>query len=234
MKGDDLKFGDWHRILFGEAPPAYLLEVVVRVAIIYLLIQICMRLLGKRMTAEVSRTERVARVSLAAAVGLTIQRPSRGILSALVIVTVIVVVGRLLAKLAYNRRWFEKSYQGLDAVLVKDGVVDYKRMLNIRITKERLFAELRGEGIKHLGQVKRLYMEANGDFSIIKNEKETPGLSIIPEWDNDLLNRQQQTEMQVCKNCGVECNQSADRCNVCNNSKFEPAILSANEKVKTK
>jgi uncharacterized membrane protein YcaP (DUF421 family) len=225
MNKADMKFGDWHRILFGESPPLYLLEVVVRVAVIYLLIQVAMRLFGKRMTAQVSRTERVARVSLAAAVGLTIQRPSRGILSSIVIITVIVLVGRWLAHLAFKSRKFEIAYQGYDATLVKDGVLNLGSMLKIRITKERLYAELRGKGIRHLGQVKRLYMEANGDFSIVENEKEIPGLAIIPGWDHEMCSRQQKTAELVCKNCGAKGSKSAGTCNHCNGTAFEPAIL---------
>src|SRR4028118_1918930 len=99
MKEDQIKWGDWQRILFGEAPPAYLLEVVVRVAIIYILVLLAMRLLGKRMTAKVSRSELVARVSIAAAVGLPIQRPNRGLLGAAAVVFVIVFVGRLLSSI---------------------------------------------------------------------------------------------------------------------------------------
>ncbi len=225
MNKEDIKFGDWQRILFGETPPLYLLEVVVRVAIIYLLIQIAMRLFGKRMTAEVSRTERVARVSLAAAVGLTIQRPSRGILSAIVIITVIVVVGRWLAQLAFKNRKFEKAFQGHDATLIKDGVLNLNRMLNIRITKERLYAELRARDIRHLGQVKRLYMEASGDFSMLENEKEIPGLTIIPGWDQEMRSRQQTTDTQVCKNCGGKWNDVAGACDHCKGKECEPAIL---------
>jgi uncharacterized membrane protein YcaP (DUF421 family) len=225
MKEGEIKFGDWQRIFFGEAPPTYLLEVVVRVAIVYLLIQTSMRLLGKRMTAGISRTERVARVSLAAAVGLTIQRPTRGILSAIVIAIVIVVVGRWLAQLAYNRRWLEKAYQGRDATLIKNGVMDVARMLKIRITKERLFAELRSEGIRHLGQVKRFYIESSGDFSILKNEEDKPGLSVIPEWDIELRQRQQQTDLEVCENCGIEWTNDVDACKHCGSKTKDTAIL---------
>jgi uncharacterized membrane protein YcaP (DUF421 family) len=175
MKAEDIKWCDWQRILFGESPPAYLLEVVVRVAIIYVLILIAMRSMGKRMTAEVSRAELVARVSIAAAVGLPIQRPNRGLLGAFVVVLIIVLISRLLSVLASKSERFEKAYQGFYACLVSDGILDQQRMKKTRITQERVFAALRSEGIRHLGQVKRLYIEANGEFSLVRAEAEMPG-----------------------------------------------------------
>lgn len=41
---------------------------------------------------------------------------------------------------------------------------------------------------------KRLYMEANGRFTIIRQEKPLPGLFVIPKWDNELYNRFQKDE----------------------------------------
>jgi uncharacterized membrane protein YcaP (DUF421 family) len=225
MKADEIKWADWHRILFGESPPAYLLEVVVRVAIVYLLILIAMRVMGKRMTAEISRAELVARVSLAAAVGLPIQRPNRGLLGATVIVIVIVAIGRLLASISFKNPRFEKTYLGYYATLVKDGVLDVQRMKKIKITKERLFAALRSEGIRHLGQVKRFYIEANGKFSFVKEKDEKPGLSVIPSWDTELRLRQQQTDKKMCSSCGYTWNDSLRRCTNCGKEKSESAVL---------
>ena len=225
MKEDQIKWGDWQRILFGEATPGYLLEVVVRVAIIYILVLLAMRLLGKRMTAKVSRSELVARVSIAAAVGLPIQRPNRGLLGAAAVVFVIVFVGRLLSSIVYRSNRFEHSYQGYYAILLRDGVLDYKRMKKVRITPERLFAELRSEGVRHLGQVKRMYIEANGDFSVVRSKEEKPGLSVIPEWDTELRERQKQTDVPVCKRCGFEWRKANAQCDQCDETESVMAFL---------
>ena len=225
MKPEDIKWGDWNRILFGESPPAYLLEVVVRVAIIYILILIAMRSLGKRMTAEVSRAELVARVSIAAAVGLPIQRPARGLLGAAIVAIIVVFVGRWLAALAVKSVRFEKVYQGYYATLVSDGVLDRQRMKKIRITQERLFAGLRSEGVRHLGQVKRFYMEANGEFSLVCAENEQPGLSVIPEWDAEMRQRHQQTDVLLCKGCGQARKEKPGACSHCGGGETEIGVL---------
>lgn len=225
MKPEDIKWGDWNRILFGESPPAYLLEVVVRVAIIYILILIAMRSLGKRMTAEVSRAELVARVSIAAAVGLPIQRPERGLLGTAVVAVIIVFVGRWLAAIAFRSHRFEKAYQGYYATLVCDGVLDRQRMKKVRITQERLFAALRSESVRHLGQVKRFYIEANGEFSLVYAEDEQPGLSVIPEWDTEMRQRHQQTDVLLCKDCGQSWKENSGKCGHCGGKERETGVL---------
>lgn len=225
MDSKDIKLNDWHRILFGESPPAYLLEVVVRVGVVYVLILIAMRLLGKRMTAKVSRAELVARVSLAAAVGLPIQRPNRGLLGPAIIAIIIVAVSRLLSSIAFGSQGFEKAYQGKYAALVADGIIDIKQMRRIRITKERLFAALRSEGVRHLGQVKRFYIEANGEFSLVCAKDERPGLCVIPVWDSELRQRQRLTNDSVCSTCGTVMTSGNDKCVNCKSSAVEKAVL---------
>lgn len=210
--------------MFGEGPPAYLLEVVVRVVVVYLIIFVSIRLLGKRMIAEMGRADLVAKVSMAAAVGLAIQRPGRGILVSTAIVFVIVCVGRWLAKLAYRNRWFEKAYQGVDALVITDGVIDQKRLVKVEVTKERLFAALRAEGIRHLGQVQRFYMEADGKFSLVIEKDAQPGLSVIPEWDQDLVVLQKQTELMVCVQCGYSNSEINIACLNCGTKEYTKSI----------
>jgi hypothetical protein len=49
MKKEDIIPWDWQRILFGQAPPEFLLEVLMRTSIIYIALLIIVRLMGKRM-----------------------------------------------------------------------------------------------------------------------------------------------------------------------------------------
>lgn len=225
MNKEDIHFGDWQRILFGDGPPLYLLEVVVRVAIIYAVILISMRMLGKRMTAEVSRAEIVARVSLAAAVGLPIQRSSYGLLEGIIIAIIIVIVGRAFAIWAYRSTKFEQAFQGTYTLLIKDGVMNLKKLRTVRISKERLFASLRQDGIRQLGQVARFYMEPSGEFSLVCAAKEKPGLSIIPDCDKELRNRQPVSDQMVCNACGDDKNDMDQSCKNCGTTKNATAYI---------
>ncbi|WP_229215283.1 hypothetical protein [Dyadobacter bucti] len=55
MKKEDIHFGDWLRMFAGDVPPGFYWEVVLRIAIIYLLLMVSMRLIGKRMASQLSR-----------------------------------------------------------------------------------------------------------------------------------------------------------------------------------
>jgi len=80
---DDTHLDQWSRILLGEIPPGFLLEVLFRLIVIYLILMVSMRLLGKRMASQLSRNDMAAMVSLAAAIGGALMLETTGRLKVL-------------------------------------------------------------------------------------------------------------------------------------------------------
>jgi len=222
MKSYEILIDDWMRILIGNVPIHFFLEVVFRVLFVFLLLIFSMRLMGKRMASQLSRNEMVAMSSLAAAIGIPIQAPDRGLLPALIVAIIVILGQRWIARIAAGSEQFEEVSQGDIGVLVYDGVLNIKEMKITRISRERLFAQLRSEGIKHLGQVQRFYFEANGSFTIINNEQAKPGLSVLPKEDEELINHlHYENDQYVCFHCGCDAgNKPSDECPDCGHKEF--------------
>lgn len=225
MNPEEIKFGDWGRFFMGETPPEFFIEVVIRMSFIYLILVVAMRLQGNRMSAQLSRNELLGVVTLAAAIGVPLQSPDRGLLPALIIAIVVVIIGKLLSSLAAKNQKLEQVTQGNINVLVQDSVMQPKDMLHSRITPERVRAQLRYEGVRHLGEVKRLYIEANGSFALIREDHPKPGLSVLPKWDEDLMQEQRTAEIKTCSYCGNRKeNKDPDKCANCGNNTWINAI----------
>lgn len=228
MKPEDIHITDWLRILVGEVPGSYFIEIIIRIAFVYLLLTVSMRLMGKRMAAQLNRNEMAAQVSLAAAIGMPVLAPDRGLLPAVVIAFVIVLVQRIISRVAYNNQRFEATTQDEISTLVNDGVMQLKRMRKARVTRERLLAQIRSAGLFHLGQIKRLYIESNGSFTLIQAQPSRPGLSVIPLWDTDFTNEQKHTpSVFVCNNCGnpEQAKEKPDQaCTNCDDTNWVQAI----------
>ncbi|GAB3502486.1 DUF421 domain-containing protein [Spirosoma knui] len=228
MKPEDIHITDWMRILMGEVPGEYLIEIVIRITFVYLLLMVSMRLMGKRMAAQLSRNELAAQVSLAAAIGMPILAPDRGLLPAVVVALVIVAIQHLVSTLAYKNQKFEAITQDNISVLVENSVMHLESMQKVRITRERLMEQLRSAGMEHLGQVKRLYIEASGSFTLIANEEPRPGLSIIPEIDPDFRDAQKKApDLFVCHTCGTSrqtVTQPNELCENCEDNNWVRAV----------
>ncbi|CAM3758432.1 YetF domain-containing protein [Pontibacter korlensis] len=203
MYKEELNIWNWERILIGDAPPEFLLETLLRTIIVYLFLIFILRLLGKRMNAQLSLTEMAVMITLGAIVAPAMQIPARGILPTIIILCCILLFQRGLGQLSFKNRKAEVLAQGDVSLMVKDGVMQVEEMEKSRISKPQLFGALRTHQIKHLGEVKRAYLESGGFFSVFKAEKAQPGLAIVPKKDYRLHEPiNQKANSLVCNNCG--------------------------------
>ncbi len=223
MNQEDINIDDWERILMGLVPPIFLIEVVFRIVFTFIVLLVAIRLLGNRLALDMSRLELVTKVTLASALGMSLQSPDSGLLPSLVVAIVAVVAARIISYFSSRHRKFEIFTQDSLSVLVEDDVMHRENMSKNYICRQRLLAQLRSNSIYHLGEVKRLYIEANGSFTLIKCDNPGNGLSVIPEWDREMRKEQKYTDQKVCSNCGKEKNNS-DKCGNCNESNWENAV----------
>ncbi|MGX5854388.1 DUF421 domain-containing protein [Dyadobacter jiangsuensis] len=225
MKKEDIHFGDWQRMLLGDVPGGFYWEVVLRIAVIYLILMVSMRLMGKRMASQLSRNEMIAMVSLAAAIGVPLQAPDRGILAAVIIAAVVIFIQQTMARLATRNQRLESITQGNLSILITDSRLDLPQMEVTGITREKAFSQLRSHGIRHLGEVKRLYFEADGSFTLILNNDGRPGLSILPEADPEFIRQScRASELLVCRRCGQPFAVTDSACGNCGSDEHIHAV----------
>jgi uncharacterized membrane protein YcaP (DUF421 family) len=231
MKPEEIHLTDYMRIILGQVPWSFLVEAIIRAVFLYALIILAMRLMGKRMSAGLSRDELAAIASIAAAIGVPIQAPDRGLLPAVIIAAVIVIVQRTVFRISFSHKKFEDLSQGDIGIMVKDGCLQYDAMTTSVLPKERIFSELRNKGYDNLGEIKRLYMEASGAFTILKQEQPQPGLTLLPEWDKEFRDEQQKVPGSfACQHCGNVSQQSQRPCPQCEHQDWCDAVISS-EKV---
>lgn len=151
MKKEEIFLSDWQRILIGNAPLEFMLEVFLRTVVIYLALLIVLRLLGKRMNAQLTITEVAVMLTLGAIVAVPMQVPERGLLQGIVILICALVFQRDLNLLAVKFRKVELVTQGDVALIICDGALQLNEMVKSQISKEQLFGALRSQHIRHLG-----------------------------------------------------------------------------------
>jgi uncharacterized membrane protein YcaP (DUF421 family) len=225
MKKEAIDLSDWYRILHGNVPLEFYLELVIRALFVYLVLTFGMKYLGKRQSSQLSRSELAATATLAAATGLIILAPDRGLLPPVIIVLIIIGIQRFVHHRSMKSQRFEFTVEGHLTLLVEEGIMNLRAMKQARITKEQLFLELRGMKILHLGKIKRLYLEANGDFTTIEQLSAKPGLPTIPAWDQELIQEMADEEYQACDKCG-RLRSDEKRCPQCGNDHFVTALHS--------
>ena len=233
MKKDEIHIEDIQRILFGLAPPQFLIEVFLRTLLIYIILLYVVRWLGKRMSGQLTLMEMAVMLTIGAVVSVPMQIPDRGILQGVLLLICLASFQRGISLLGFKYGKIEDLTQGKASMLVKDGILQVDEMRKVRISHQQLYAELRQKQIFNLGAVDRVYMEACGLFSIFQSVNPKPGLPIYPPDDKEIVNAQDKAEtdaketveLLACINCGyVKPKNNDDPCRDCGHKDWINAV----------
>lgn len=228
MEKEEIQLSDWERILVGNNPWGFMLEVLGRTIIIYVCLIIVMRLLGKRMNAQLTITDLAVMLTLGAIASVPMQAYDKGLLPGIVLLISILLLHQGATVLIYKKRAVEVLTQGKVTLVIKEGVINPAKLKSMRISKDQIFSLLRAQGIRHLGEVKRLYSEADGHFSLYKLPEARPGLSVFPRNENALPPEEKEKgEQKACCFCGNVIDQADDypvTCGNCGNRDWVPAM----------
>lgn len=161
---------DWHRILLGEAPPLYLVEVGLRILMLFVLLLLVVRLLGKREQETLSPMQQMLMIALGSAAGDVMLYPDVSIASAAMILIGVALLTVLLENTANRFRPVRDYLESRPRILLRDGKVDFDALAKERTTQRELYAVLRNKGAVALSQVELAILEVTGAISVVLND----------------------------------------------------------------
>ncbi len=186
METDFVPF-DWHRILLGEQPPAYLLEVALKCVMVFCLLLLVMRLMGKRGQDDLSPMQQMLLIALGSAAGDVLLYPTVAMAYATLVLVGITLLTIGLEKWSQRSRHVRDFLESHPTVLVTDGTIDHDALRRERTTPRELRAELRVAGARSLSQVRYAILEVTGEFSVFLNDQEPDDEDLL----DDIVNEQE-------------------------------------------
>ena len=210
---------DLSRMFLGDAPTLFHLEIVVRTVLVYAYAFAMVRWIGGRSVAQLTTVEFLLVIALGSAVGDPMFYPDVPIAHALITITVVVLVNKVLDMLALKSDWAEKKINGLPIVLVSDGHLVLENMRAGSLGRSELFKLLRLKGFANLGEIRLAVQEANGDVSCYRYDAPRAGLPIVPPEEltgtlgrDDLDPLGETDDGTLCARCGTPRGTAAGRC----------------------
>jgi uncharacterized membrane protein YcaP (DUF421 family)/predicted RNA-binding Zn-ribbon protein involved in translation (DUF1610 family) len=174
---------DWKRMFFGDEPPLYLLEILVRTLIIYGYTLGLLRWLGSRTIGQLSTVEFLLVIALGSAVGDAMFYPDVPLVHALLVVTIVVLANKGLDILIARFKTAERIIDGVPEEAIRAGVFCTDFLKSTSLGRSEIFQQLRERGVEHMGQVAHGYIEADGALTVFLAKQPRPGLPIVPPWE---------------------------------------------------
>lgn len=144
-----------------------LLAVAGGSAALYILIIICLRLLGKKGLAELSLGDLVLIILIGEAIGSLIPQEN-AFLSAVVCVLTLTLMKFIIERIVYRSKFLKKFLEGSPVIIIKDGKIKYDKMKTEKLTREDLEEALRQKGIKDIKNIEKAVLETDGGISIVE------------------------------------------------------------------
>lgn len=147
---------------------------VIRTLILYLIVLVMIRIMGKRQISELQTSELVVTLLISNIAVIPMQDTSLPLLSGVVPILLLVGCEIILSWLMLKNSNFRALICGKPQIIISDGTLNQKKMKLLRISTEDLMEQLRQAGVFAIGDVKYAILETNGKLSVLKKpEKET-------------------------------------------------------------
>lgn len=147
---------------------------LIRITILYFFIIICMRFMGKRQLGELQPTELVLTILLSEIAAIPIQDNGVPLINSVVAVLLLVTLEIINSALCLKSTKLRNIIEGNPIIIIRDGVVDQKRLKQLRFSSEDLIEQLRQKDVFDINEVKFAIVETNGQLSVMLKEKNQP------------------------------------------------------------
>ena len=138
-----------------------------RTVILYFLIMIGLRLMGKRQIGELEPGELVLTMMISDLATVPMQDFGIPLLAGVIPILTLLALSMLLSQLSLSSLRFRRLVCGTPSVLIREGVLQQEAMRKDRYTLDELLEELRGQGICDIGDVKYAVLENSGQLSVL-------------------------------------------------------------------
>ena len=159
---------DWHAVF---VPSVSLLEIIFRGTVFYLLLFSVLRVL-RREAGGLGIADVLVIVIIADASQNAMAGEYKSITEGAVLVGTILFWDYTLDFLGYRFPRFQRLVRPKPLPLIKEGKLLRRNMRQEMITEDELLSQLRQQGMEGPAGVKKAYLEADGNISVIKKKKD--------------------------------------------------------------
>ncbi len=209
----------------GEHGFAFLPEVLLRSGSMFVILLVGLRLLGKRGVKQLSVFEMAVIIGLGSAAGDPMFYQEVGLVPAIVVFASIIILYRVTTYAVAKNDLVETLIEGQPKYIIEDGSFCLQKFNKNILGDDEFFTELRMQNVTHLGQLKLVILETNGELSVFFYEDKDvkAGLPILPHLYNDKQKVIPQNGSYACAYCGnVKLLTKGDtpQCKICEREKW--------------
>lgn len=164
-----------------------MLTILYRTVLIYLVLYLIMRLMGKRQIGELEVTDLVTTLLLSEIASLPITNRELPVSHALIPMITLLFLEIFFSVVLIRFPKLKFLVSARPTVIIQNGVLDQPAIRSLRISLDELISEIRQQGFTDIGQVECAILEKNGNLTILPKPQFAPptvgDLGLTPQSD---------------------------------------------------
>jgi uncharacterized membrane protein YcaP (DUF421 family) len=152
----------------------FMFVTLIRTVILYIIVVVTMRILGKRQIGELQPTELVITLLLSEIIAVPMQDNDIPLTSTIIPVLLLVGFEILISVISLKSVKIRTVIQGHSLVIIRDGKLDLKQIKKLRFTIDDVLEALRQKDIFDISKVQYAIVETNGSMSVMLKPEYEP------------------------------------------------------------
>ncbi len=144
------------------------MDIVIRIALVYVALTLAFRLLGKRELSQLSPFELVTLLMVTQIVAPSLTAGDESLTAALFGAATLLCLALLNSVLTYISPRYRRLGEARPSLLVRHGQLVEDTLHKDRVRPDEIYSEMHKAGIEHLSEVKWGFLEPDGQMSFIK------------------------------------------------------------------
>ncbi len=145
-----------------------------RTIILYLLLMVGLRLMGKRQIGELEPSELVLTLIISDLAAVPMQDFGIPLVNGVFPIIILLCLSMILSFVNLKSVRFRSILCGKPAIIIREGRLVQQNMNKTRLTIDELYEQLRSQGVTDLKSVKYAILETNGKISVLPYTQESP------------------------------------------------------------
>lgn len=151
-----------------------MITAVIRTVILYLLIIVGIRLMGKRQIGQLEPSELVLSLLIADLAAVPMQDFGIPLIMGIIPILTLLCLSTILSVLTVKSIRFRALLCSRPSIVIQDGKILTREMVKNRFTVDELMEELRVAGVTDLPSVKYAVLETTGRISVVPKAEDRP------------------------------------------------------------
>lgn len=139
-----------------------------RTILLYIVIIIAIRIMGKRQISEMQTSELVITLLMSNIASIPMQDTDQSMLSGIIPIMVLLVCEISISYLMLKHTKIRSLICGKPVIIIDNGKIDRDAMIQLRISTEDMYEQLRQKEIFDIKEVAYAIIETNGKLSVMK------------------------------------------------------------------